>query len=146
MVSTPARVDLVARDRVKTGQVIVADQTPSVDLIVVNMTDFNVILGMEWLAKNRATIDCRKKEVVFSPLDGPSFKIKGTSIGTTPKVVSMMKAKKLVQQGSWAILACVIDVRGKQKTLDNILVVNEFSDVFLEDLQGIPLFERSTSL
>ena len=54
---------------------------------------------MDWLAENCASIDCHKKEVVFSPLAGPSFRFKGTSIGTTPTVVSMMKAKKLVQQG-----------------------------------------------
>ena len=58
---------LVTKDRVNNGQEIVVDQTLSIDLIVVKMTDFNVILGMDWLAENRASIDCRKKKVVFSP-------------------------------------------------------------------------------
>ena len=58
----PCKVDLVTKDRVKNGQVIAADQTLSVDLIVVKMTDFNVILGMDWLASYRASIDCRKKK------------------------------------------------------------------------------------
>ena len=80
-VSTPAGVDLIARDRIKNGLVIVADQTLSVDLIVVNMTNFDVILGMNWLVENRDSTDCRKKEVVFSPLEGPNFKFKGTSFG-----------------------------------------------------------------
>ena len=52
--------------------------------------------------------------------------------------VSMMKAKKPIQQGSWFILACVINVRGKEKTLDNVPIVNEFPNVFLEDLPGVP--------
>ena len=127
-VSTPAGVDLVSRDRVKDGQVIIGNQTLNVDLMVVNMTDFDVILGMDWLAENRASIDCRKKEVKFSPPTGPTFKFKGTNTGITPKVVSMMKAKKLVQQGGWAILACAVDVP----------IVNEFPDVFPDDLPGIP--------
>ena len=69
---------------------------------------------------------------------GPTFKFKGTSIEITPKVVSMMKAKRLVQQGEWAILACVIDVRGKEKTLENVPIVNEFLDVFSDDQPEIP--------
>ena len=43
-VSTPTRVDLVFNDRVKDGQVIVARWTFSVDLIVVSITNFDVIL------------------------------------------------------------------------------------------------------
>ena len=31
-----------------------------------------------------------------------------------------------------------MDVRGKEKTLDMVPIVHEFSDVFLEDLPGIP--------
>ena len=83
-------------------------------------------------------LDCRKKEVAFSPLAGPSFKFKGTSIGTTRKIVSMMKAKKQVQQGGWTILACGTDVRGKENTLDNVPVVNEFPNIFPKDLPRIP--------
>ena len=49
----------------------------------------------------------------------------------------MIKAKRLVQQGGWAILACVVDVRKKEKTLENVPIVNEFLDVFPDDLPGI---------
>ena len=49
-----------------------------------------------------------------------------------------MKGKRLVQQGGWAILACAMDVRGKEKTLENVLIVNEFPNVFSDELPGIP--------
>ena len=67
------------------------------DLKVVDMTDFDVILGMDWLAENFASIDCHKKEVIFTPPNGLTFKFKGTSTGTTPKIISMMKARCLIQ-------------------------------------------------
>ena len=35
------------------------------DLIVLEMKDFQVILGMDWLAKYCVTIDCKKKIVRF---------------------------------------------------------------------------------
>ena len=50
----------------------------------------------------------------------------------------MMNANRLVQEDEWAILACVVDVRGKEKTLENVSIVNEFPDVLTNDLPGIP--------
>ena len=48
-----------------------------------------------------------------------------------------MKAKRLVQ-GGWAFLACAINIKGKKKPIDTVPIVNEFMDVFPEDLPGIP--------
>lgn len=45
-VSTPAQIDLVFKDRVKDSQVIVVDRTLNVNLIVVNMTELDVVLDM----------------------------------------------------------------------------------------------------
>ena len=95
-ISTPAGIDIVAKDRVRDGQIIIIRQTLSIGLIVVSMTDFDVILEMDWLAENHASIDCHKKQVIFSQLSESSFKFKGTCAGVTSKVFSMMKAKRLV--------------------------------------------------
>ena len=34
-------------------------------LIVINMTDYDVILSMDWLSTHHAVIDCRKNRVRF---------------------------------------------------------------------------------
>ena len=36
------------------------------DLISLEMKDFDVILGMDWLTKHHASIDCFRKRVVFA--------------------------------------------------------------------------------
>ena len=102
------------------------------------MTNFDVILGMDWLAENFASIDFHKKEVIFTPPNGLTFKFKETFTGTTPKIISMMKARRLIQQGGWAFLACAVNTKGKEKPIDTVSIVNKFMDVFLEDLLGIP--------
>ena len=33
------------------------------DLIVLGIHDFDIVLGMDWLSKHRATLDCYTKEV-----------------------------------------------------------------------------------
>ena len=137
-VGTRVGVGLVTENRVKDRQVVIAGRTIKVDLKVVDMTNFNVILGMDWLAETFASIDFHKKEVVFTPLNGLTFKFKETFTSTTPKIISMMKARCLVQQGGWAILACAVNTKEKKKTTNTISIVNEFPDVFPEDLPRIP--------
>ncbi|KAA0036775.1 gag protease polyprotein [Cucumis melo var. makuwa] len=46
-----------------------------------------------------ASIDCSRKEVVFNPPSAASFKFKGVGTVVLPKVISVMKASKLLNQG-----------------------------------------------
>ena len=54
-------------------------------------------------------------------------------------VISAMQARRLLRKGCEAFLALVLDSKRGQIELENILVVKEFSDVFLEELLGTPL-------
>ncbi|TYJ96191.1 putative polyprotein [Cucumis melo var. makuwa] len=62
------------------------------------MRDFDVILGIDWLSANNASIDCSRKEIVFNPPSATSFKFKGARTVVLPKVISAMKASKLLNQ------------------------------------------------
>ncbi|KAL4026723.1 hypothetical protein IC575_015162 [Cucumis melo] len=108
-----------------------------VTLLVLDMQDFDVILGMDWLSANHANIDCFGKEVVFNPPSGASFKFKGTGMVCIPKVISAMKASKLLSQGTWGILASVVDIRELEVSLSSEPVVREYPDVFPDELPGL---------
>ncbi|KAA0051050.1 ty3-gypsy retrotransposon protein [Cucumis melo var. makuwa] len=69
------------------------------------------IQGMDWLVANHASIDCFRREVVFNPPTGTSFKFNGVGTVVLPKVISAMKASKLLNHGTWSILASVVDTR-----------------------------------
>ncbi|XP_023520279.1 uncharacterized protein LOC111783587 [Cucurbita pepo subsp. pepo] len=109
-VGTLAGVSMEAFERVKDCQLCVSNHMMDVTLIVLDMANFDVILGMEWLAKNHASIDCFNKEVVFRPPGQPSFKFKGTRAGTVSRIVSALKARKMLSQGAWGILAHVVEL------------------------------------
>ena len=53
-------------------------------------------------------------------------------------VILAMQARRLLRKGCEAFLALVLDCKIGQIELENILVVKEFSDVFPEELLGIP--------
>ncbi|KAA0067562.1 pol protein [Cucumis melo var. makuwa] len=57
-----------------------------------------IVTGMDWLSANHASIDCSRKEVIFNPSSVASFKFKGAGSVVLPKVISAMKASKLLNQ------------------------------------------------
>ncbi|TYK17671.1 ty3-gypsy retrotransposon protein [Cucumis melo var. makuwa] len=83
---------------VKGCQIEITSHVIEVTLLVVDMLDFDVILGMDWLAANHASIDCSRKEVAFNPPSMASFKFKAEGSRLLPKVISPMKASKLLSQ------------------------------------------------
>ena len=48
----------------KNCHIVIHDREFSADLIALPFREFNLILGMDWLSKHRAIIDCDKKTVV----------------------------------------------------------------------------------
>ena len=51
----------------KACSVMVVDRELFADLIVLDMNDYEIILGLDWLSKYFAKIDCKKKMVIFHP-------------------------------------------------------------------------------
>ncbi|KAA0036120.1 ty3-gypsy retrotransposon protein [Cucumis melo var. makuwa] len=137
-VSTPSRAVMLSKDKIKACQVEAANHMLDVTLLVLDMKDFDVILGMDWLSANHASIDCFRKEVVFNPPSGTSFKFKRAGIVCVPKVISALKASKLLNQGTWGILASMVDTREPEVSLSSEPVVREYPDVFPDELLGLP--------
>ena len=65
VVSLPTGDSLIA-DRVYMGcRVIIKGHEFRANLVLLDIQDFNVILGMDWLSRHHATMDCFRKEVKF---------------------------------------------------------------------------------
>ncbi|KAA0065937.1 ty3-gypsy retrotransposon protein [Cucumis melo var. makuwa] len=109
-VSTPSGECMLSKEKVKACQIEIAGHVIEVTLLVLDMLDFDVILGMDWLAANHASIDCSRKEVAFNP---PSM-------------------------GTWSILASMVDTREVDVSLSSEPVVKDYPDVFPEELPGLP--------
>ncbi|KAL0536708.1 hypothetical protein IC582_025668 [Cucumis melo] len=137
-VSTPSGECILSKEKVKACQIEIAGHVIEVTLIVLDMLDFDVILGMDWLAANHASIDCSRKEVTFNPPSMASFKFKGGGSKSLPQVISAIRASKLLSQGTWGILASVVDTREADVSLSSEPVVRDYPDVFPEELPGLP--------
>ena len=72
-VSTAGGETLLGEVVYRACAVEIADRKLRVDLIGLDTGDFDVILGMDWLAAYHATIDCFNKKIVFNPPNEEPF-------------------------------------------------------------------------
>ncbi|KAL0533477.1 hypothetical protein IC582_030317 [Cucumis melo] len=137
-ISTPSGENMLSKKKVKACQIEIAGHVIEVALLVLDMLDFNVIMGMDWLGANHASIDFSRKEVAFNPPLMASFKFKGEGSRLLPKVISAMRANKLLSRGTWSIIASVVDSREVDVSLSSEPVVRDYPDIFPEELPGLP--------
>ncbi|KAL0438841.1 UNVERIFIED_CONTAM: hypothetical protein Slati_2367100 [Sesamum latifolium] len=62
-VSMPAGGVILVNTVVRSCPVVVEGVTLYADLIVINLREFDVVSGMDWLVSNHALVDCQTKEV-----------------------------------------------------------------------------------
>ena len=98
-----------------------------------------MILGMDFLTKYQALIDCYKKKVELQMPTGGKIVFRGERGSEHYSMVSVITARRMMRKGCEAFLAYVIDTEKEGQKLDSLLVVNEFIDVFPKDLPWLPL-------
>ena len=62
------------------------------DLITLPLREFDLILGMDWLAKHRAIVDCGQKTIVLRCSDQSEVIVHGIRSGAMSNVISAMQA------------------------------------------------------
>ena len=70
-----------------------------VDLIELDMVDFDVILGMDWIHTCYASIDCRIWAVKFHIPNEPVIEWTSSSVEPKGHFILYLKAMKLVSKG-----------------------------------------------
>ncbi|GJU27643.1 putative reverse transcriptase domain-containing protein [Tanacetum coccineum] len=123
-----------------------ADGHPfDIDLINVKLGSFDVIIGMDWLAKYQTVIVCDEK-IVRIPYGDEVLIIEGYRCNGGSKsklsIISCTKTQKYIQKGFQVYLAQVMakntDKESKEKRLEDVPIVRDFLKVFPEDLPGLP--------
>ncbi|XP_070017120.1 uncharacterized protein [Nicotiana sylvestris] len=137
-VSTLFGDSIVANHVYRGCTVLINDRPTSVDLVELVMLDFDVIMGMDWLAACYANIDCRAKVVRFHFPGEHVLEWKGNAATPKGKFISYLRAQKFIAKGCIYHLVHVRDIDKELATLQSVPIVNEFPTVFLDELPGIP--------
>ncbi|GJX97962.1 putative reverse transcriptase domain-containing protein [Tanacetum coccineum] len=113
----------------------------NIDLMPIELGSFDVIIGMDWLAKNHAVIVCDEK-IVRIPYGNEILIVQGDKGAKEKKsklsIISCEKAQKYIEKGCQLFLAQVTVKENKDKSeekrLEDVPTVRDFP----EDLPGLP--------
>ena len=122
----------------KNCPLMVHDREFSVDLIAFPFHEFDLILGMDWLSKHRAIVDCDKKTKLLKCSDLSEVIVYGIRFGPVSNVISAMQARRFLRKGCEAFLVLILDSKRGHVNLEDIPVIKEFPDVLLEELTSLP--------
>ena len=106
----------------------------TVDQRVMDISEFDVILGMDWLTAYRVVIDCERRRVTAYTQDGTHVVFQGDKHDILPQTVYEPRC-----QGQWAGWLASLTLEGKVRPdLDLPRVVCKNEDVFPDELPGSP--------
>ncbi|XP_075489433.1 uncharacterized protein LOC142528268 [Primulina tabacum] len=135
-IATPTSKTIETHEIHKDCKIGIANQTFSADLIQLVMVDFDIILGMDWLASNNAIVDCKGKKVKLRTPNQAEIVYHGKS-KERKSLLSASQAWKAMKAGEDIYLAMINEVQEEvEMRIEDIPIVCEFPDVFPEELPG----------
>ena len=106
----------------------------TVDLRVMDMSEFDVILGMDWLTTYKVVIDCEHRRVTTYTSDGTCVIFQGDKHDILPQTVYESRC-----HGHLAGWLASLTLEDKARPdLDLPRVVCEYEDVFSDELPRLP--------
>ncbi|XP_073031300.1 uncharacterized protein [Primulina eburnea] len=103
------------------------------DLIELPIKNYDIILGMDWLFRHQAQLNCYTKEVylqTFHPIISKANHTMG--------IVSTVEARAILKDNGQGFLAYLINKPKDQLKISEISVVQEFPEVFPEEINTLP--------
>nr|GEV17830.1 putative reverse transcriptase domain-containing protein [Tanacetum cinerariifolium] len=114
------------------------DKIRAINAFPLDMCEFDLLLGMDWLTEHHATIDCRSYQVIFGDIHAPEFIYHGSLPGKSMQIISALQARTLLSHGCEGFLATIHDMTSDVSPIHEQSIVSEFPDVFPDELPWIP--------
>ena len=99
---------------------------------------FDVILGMDWLTAHDVIVNCGKKYSELKCKNSDIIRVYSDESDSSCAMIFVMPAQKCLRKGYEAYLAFLLNTKDPELKIESVPVVCEFSDLFLEELPGLP--------
>ena len=127
---TRARLEMICRG----CELKISGTLLTMDLRIMNMSRFDVILGMDWLIAYKIVIDCERRRVTAYTQASTRMVFQRDKNDIFPQTVYESKCQG--QLASWLVSLTLEDE--ERSDLDLPLVVCKYEDVFPDELPGLP--------
>ncbi|XP_027174577.1 uncharacterized protein LOC113774220 [Coffea eugenioides] len=116
----------------------VGERKMLVDLVSLDLKGYDVIIGMDFLSYHHAKLDCRAKVVEFCIPGEATLKLDVRGRLASSALISGIRARKMLHKGAQGFLAFLINAPSDQVKLEDVPIVQDFPDVFPEELTSLP--------
>ena len=108
-----------------------------VNLIVLEIEDFDIILCMDWSSANYIIINYRERRIIVNTPEKESIVCFEDTIMVSILIILTMEASTLLMKRWSGYLTYVMDNKKTTPTLEEMTIVKDFTGVFLEELSGL---------
>ena len=109
------------------------------NLNVLPLGSYDVLIGMDWLEAHRANLNCYKKTFEFLDYKGNLRVVKGFPKVISRRKYSAMQLNKFYGKGCRVYETHVLEEEENEyPSLEDLHVLQEFRNVFPNDILGIP--------
>ncbi|XP_071923167.1 uncharacterized protein [Coffea arabica] len=119
-------------------EIWVGEQKLLADLMGLAIKGYDVILGMDWLARYNAQLNCKTKMVELCIPGEATLKLDVRGKLASSALISGIRARKMLSKGAQGFLAFLINTPSDKVRLEDMPVVKEYPDVFPEELESLP--------
>ena len=113
----------------KNCPIVIHNRKFSADLIALPFREYDLILGMDWLSKHQARVDCDKKSVVLKSLNQSTVIVQGIIFSPLPNVILTMQSLRM----------CIDYQKINYVTVKNKYPLSRIEDLFYQ-LKGAGVF------
>ncbi|XP_071939140.1 uncharacterized protein [Coffea arabica] len=101
------------------------------DLISLSIKGYDVILGIDWLARYNAQLDCKKKVVEFRISGKATLRLDIRGRLASSALISGIRARKLLSRGAQRFLAFLINTPTDKLKVEDVHIVRNIQIYFL---------------
>ncbi|XP_019431615.1 PREDICTED: uncharacterized protein LOC109338765 [Lupinus angustifolius] len=112
------------------------ERTFAVDLTCLPLSQLDIILGIDWMSNNHVLLNCFNKRLIFSDpknLIESYYETKSTTAN---------QLKRLLKDEAQVFMLFASLEKNSGDEIHNLPVVRDFSDVFPDDIPGLPLIRE----
>eukprot|EP00253_Pinus_taeda_P016801 PITA_16801 len=118
----------------------IAGQPMTADLNVLPLGSYDILIGMDWLEKHWSLVNCKTKTIYYKDDLGQQQELQGIKHPVQIRPITASQLAKCLRKKCqiYAIQVGYANQKDKMSALGNIPVVQEFADVFPEEVPGLP--------
>eukprot|EP00253_Pinus_taeda_P019316 PITA_19316 len=119
---------------------MIAGQPVVADLNMLPLESYDVLIGMDWLEKHWALVNCKTKVIRYRDEAGIEQDMQGIKRPVQIRPITASQLAKCIWNRCqvYAIQAGYAETKNKENPLEHLPVIKEFADVFPEEIPGLP--------